>query len=76
MPMLIRYKVEPHHLVEWTPTLFAAEVGDLEIFQALVEGGGDPQLTLLESSALERFDGLWVAVNHKRDGIVRFLMER
>lgn len=71
-----RYKVEPHHLVEWTPTLFAAEVGDLEIFRALVEGGGDPHLTLLESSILERFDALWVAVNHKRDGIVRFLMER
>lgn len=70
-----RYKVEPHHLVEWTPTLFAAEVGDLEIFQALVEGGGDPRLTLLESSALERFDALWVAVNHKRDSIVHYLME-
>lgn len=70
-----RYKVEPHHFVEWTPTLFAAEVGDLEIFQALVECGGDPHLTLLESSALEQFDGLWVAVNHKRDAIVRFLVE-
>lgn len=71
-----RYKVEAHHLAEWTPTLFAAEVGDLEIFQALVEGGGDPHLTLLESSALERFDGLWVAVNHKRDSIVRYLMNK
>lgn len=69
-----RYKVEPHHLAEWTPTLFAAEVGDLEVFQALVESGGDPHLTLLESSSVERFDGLWVAVNHKRDSIVRFLM--
>lgn len=71
-----RYKVEAHHLAEWTPTLFAAEVGDSEIFQALVEGGGDPYLTLLESSALERFDALWVAVNHKRDSIVRYLMDR
>lgn len=71
-----RYKVESHHLAEWTPTLFAAEVGDLEIFQALIEGGGDPYLTLLESSALERFDALWVAVDHKRDNIVRYLMDR
>ena len=71
-----RYKVEPHHLAEWTPTLFAAQVGDIDIFKSLVEHGGDTDLVLMQSSALERYDALWVAVDHGRHAIVDFLVKR
>lgn len=71
-----RYKVEPHHLAEWTPTLFAAQVGDLEILKCLIDHGGDPDLTLMQPSALERYDALWVAVDHRRHAIVDFLSKR
>ena len=75
-----RYKVEAHDLAEWTPTLFAAQVGDIDVFKMLVEHAGvnrgDPDLTLMQSSALERFDALWVAVDHGRHTIVSYLMER
>jgi ankyrin repeat protein len=75
-----RYRVEPHHLAEWTPTLFAAQVGDLGMFRMLVEHSdpnrGDPDLTLMPPSSLERFDALWVAIDHGRHVIVSYLMER
>lgn len=71
-----RYKVEPHLQDEWTPTLFAAEVGDLEIFKALIEHGGDPDLVLTQSSALERYDAMWVAVAYQRRAIIDFLARR
>jgi ankyrin repeat protein len=71
-----RYKVEPHDLAEWTPTLFAAQIGDLDILKSLIEHGGDPDLLLMQSSALERYDALWVAVDHGRHVIVDFLVKR
>lgn len=75
-----RYRVEPHDLAEWTPTLFAAQVGDLETFKMLVEhpgmNGGDPNLALMPPSSLERFDALWVAIDHGRHAIVSYLMDR
>ncbi len=71
-----RYKVESHHSAEWTPTLFAAQVGDIDIFKCLVEHGGDPDLLLTQSSALERYDAMWVAVDHGRHAIVDFLVKR
>lgn len=71
-----RYKVEPHHLAEWTPTLFAAQVGDIDIFKSLIEHGGNPDLLLMQSSALERYDALWIAVDHGRHAIVDFLVKR
>lgn len=71
-----RYKVESHHLAEWTPTLFAAQIGDLEVFKGLIEYGGNPDLTLMQSSSLERYDALWVAVDHGRHSIVNYLTER
>lgn len=71
-----RYKVEVFHLEEWTPTLFAAQVGDLAIFKTLVAHGGTPELTLMQSSSLERFDALWVAVDHGRHAIVNYLTEQ
>ena len=70
-----RYKVEPHHMAEWTPTLFAAQIGDLDIFKSLIKHGGNPDLLLMQSSALERYDALWVAVDHGRHAIVDFLVK-
>ena len=75
-----RYRVEAHHLAEWTPTLFAAQTGDLETFRMLVEhpgnNRGDPDLTLMAPSTLERFDALWIAIDHGRHAIAVYLMER
>lgn len=75
-----RYRVEEHHLAEWTPTLFAAQTGDLEVFRMLVEhpgrNHGNPALTLMPPNSLERFDALWVAIDHGRHSIVAYLMER
>lgn len=75
-----RYRVEAHHLAEWTPTLFAAQIGDLETFRMLVEhtgnNRGDPDLTLMAPSHLERFDALWVAIDHGQHAIASYLMER
>ncbi|WP_026688040.1 ankyrin repeat domain-containing protein [Azovibrio restrictus] len=75
-----RYRVEAHDLAEWTPTLFAAQVGDLETFRMLVEhtgnNRGDPDLTLMAPSHLERFDALWVAIDHGQHAIASYLMER
>lgn len=74
-----RYKVEPHHIDEWTPTLFAAEVGDLEVFRMLVEhpghNRGDPDLVLRAGPDLERFDALWVAIAYGRHAIVSYLTD-
>lgn len=74
-----RYRVETHHLAEWTPTLFAAQVGDLRVFKMLVEHAGanrgDPDLALMPPSSLERFDALWVAIDHGRHAIVSYLLE-
>lgn len=71
-----RYKVEPHRPDEWTPTLFAAEIGDIDVFKMLVDHGGNPMLTLTESSALERYDALWVAIAYRRHAIVTYLTDR
>lgn len=75
-----RYRVEAHHLAEWTPTLFAAQTGDLETFKMLVEhpanNRGNPDLTLMPPTDLKRFDALWVAIDHGRHAIVSYLMER
>lgn len=75
-----RYRVEANHLAEWTPTLFAAQVGDLDVFKMLVEHEGekrgDPKLTLMPSGSFECFDALWVAIDHGRHSIVSYLMER
>jgi ankyrin repeat protein len=71
-----RYRVSARHAAQWTPTLFAAEVGDLDVFKLLIEHRGDPDLTLTPSKGLERFDALWVAVDHKRHEVVSYLLER
>lgn len=71
-----RYKVEHEQLAEWTPTLFAAQVGDLGVFESMVNHGGDPELVLMESSSLDRQDAMWVAIQHGRHAVVDFLVKR
>jgi ankyrin repeat protein len=74
-----RYRVEAHS-EEWTPTLFAAQVGDLAVFKMLVEHSGanrgDPDLTLIPPNSRERRDALWVAIAYKRHLIVSYLQTR
>ena len=74
-----RYRVDPQHQAKWTPTLFAAEIGDLALFKMLVEhpgdNRGDPELTLIPASALERFYALWIALAHQRNHIVSYLRD-
>lgn len=71
-----RYKVDHEDLAEWTPTLVAAQVGDLEVFKRMVEYGGDPDQALWRSSSLDRKDALWVAVQYGRHAVVDFLIKR
>jgi ankyrin repeat protein len=71
-----RYQVEPTQLERWTPTLFAAQLGELDVFEMLVARGGDPELTLTPPQPLAQYDALWVAAAYKRTAIVRFLTER
>lgn len=75
-----RYKVQSHGVDEWTPTLFAAEIGDLDLFRMFVErpgdNPGDPDLTLIEPSGVERCDSMWVAVTYGRHAIVSYLVDR
>jgi len=72
-----RYRVEPHQLEEWTPTLFAAQVGDLDVFRMLVEhpgeNRGDPTLTLIPPTSMKRLDALWIAVGYGQHRIVSYL---
>lgn len=68
-----RYKAQPRDLAAWTPTLFAAQVGDLDIFKMLVAHGGDAKAQLMPGTLLEQYDALWVAAFHKRKTIVDFL---
>jgi ankyrin repeat protein len=71
-----RYQVEPTQLERWTPTLFAAQLGDLDVFEMLVASGGNPELTLTPPQPLAQYDALWIAAAYKRTAIVRFLTER
>lgn len=69
------YRVHAHDLEVWTPTLFAAEVGDLAVFKMLVEHGGNIKQTLMPSGSLECFDAMWVAIAYDRHSIVSYLMQ-
>lgn len=67
------YKGEGHNEL-WTPTLFAAQVGDLETFKLLVESGGDPNLTLWQPTLRQNYDALWVATAYKQTAIMNYLL--
>jgi hypothetical protein len=70
------YQVEPTQLDRWTPTLFAAQLGELDVFEMLITSGGDPELTLTPPQPMVQYDALWIAAAYKRTAIVRFLTER
>ena len=57
----------------WTPTLFAAQIGDLEVFKTMVATGGEPWASLDEEYPMSEKDALWVAAAYKRDSIVEYL---
>ena len=69
-----RYKVEESHIAEWTPTLFAAELGDLDLFKMMILNGGDPNLSLIPPENFVKYDALWVATNHKRNDVIQYLL--
>lgn len=68
-----RYYASLSDLDEWTPTLFAAQTGDVQTFLALLKHGGDPSLTLRPGGVLDRYDALWIAGAYQRDAIVDLL---
>ena len=74
-----RYRNEQHRLERWTPTLFAAQIGDPEVFRILVEHEGarrgKPEMRLKPASVLERYDAMWISVAYHRNEIVSYLSE-
>lgn len=68
-----RYADTNGHRGLWTPTLFAAQIGDLDILKALIKAGGDPWLTLDDDSPLNEKNALWAAVAYKRLAVVEYL---
>jgi ankyrin repeat protein len=72
-----QYRVQIESLARWTPTLFAAQVGDIDVFKTLIEhhgsNKGDLNSVLLESNTFSPFDALWVAVLYRQHDIVNYL---
>lgn len=61
----------------WAPTLYAAAIGNLPLFQILLAHGGDPNLTLTEEGSLiDRRDALWVASRRNNAIIIQYLRSR
>jgi hypothetical protein len=60
----------------FTPTLYAAEIGDLELFKLLVEKGGDPSLSVDCQTGLAQKDALFLATAYGHTGIVNYLHSR
>lgn len=69
------YRLSPDSDHDWTPTLFAAQIGDIDMFKALVEHSGDIARTLKPASVLDAMDAMWIAVAYGRHAIVRYLRE-
>ncbi len=57
----------------WTPTLFAAQIGDLEVLKTMVAKGGDPWASLDEDHPMGEKNALWVAAAYKRNSVVEYL---
>jgi ankyrin repeat protein len=78
-----RYPTEPadpnkevpvRRMIErFTPTLYAAELGDLEIFEILVEAGGKWKRPLYPFEVTGNIDALGIALHHGKQDIVDFL---
>ncbi|QFU00987.1 Ankyrin repeats (3 copies) [Halomonas sp. THAF5a] len=69
-----RYAGINSHRYRWTPTLFAAEVGDLEVLKAMLAAGGDPWASLEEDSPSSEKNALWVAVSYQQQAVVEHLL--
>lgn len=69
-----RYPGFNHHRDRWTPTLFAVQIGDLEVLKAMIDVGGDPWASLEEDHPLSEKNALWVAVAYQRKTIVEHLL--
>ncbi|WP_312514076.1 ankyrin repeat domain-containing protein [Stutzerimonas nitrititolerans] len=61
------------HRDRWTPTLFAAQLGDLDVLKVMVAAGGDPWASLEEEDSLSEKNALWVAVAYQRHTVVEHL---
>lgn len=59
---------------QWTPTLFAAQLGDLDVLKAMIMAGGNPWLSLDEDSPGAEKNALWVAVSYKRQSVIEYLL--
>lgn len=68
-----RYAGFNDHRDRWTPTLFAAQIGDLDVFKAMIEADGDPWASLEEESPMSQKNALWVAVTYCRQEIAEYL---
>lgn len=69
-----RYPDFNGHRDSWTPTLFAAQVGDLDVLKAMIEVGGNPWLLLEEDNPAAEKNALWVAVIYKRQCVIEYLL--
>ncbi|MFF7709487.1 ankyrin repeat domain-containing protein [Pseudomonas sp. NPDC007930] len=71
-----RYADFNGHRDRWTPTLFAAQTGDLLVFKAMLEAGGNPWALLDEGEPANERNALWVAVIYQRQAVAEYLLER
>jgi ankyrin repeat protein len=69
-----RYPDFNGHRDLWTPTLFAAQLGDLDVLKAMIEAGGNPWLSLDEDSPKDEKNALWVALSYKRQSVIEYLL--
>lgn len=69
-----RYPDFNGHRDFWTPTLFAAQIGDLDVLKAMIEAGGNPWLSLDEDGPRDEKNALWVAVSYKRQSVIQYLL--
>ncbi|WP_223616318.1 ankyrin repeat domain-containing protein [Pseudomonas sp. BF-B-30] len=79
--ILLENKADPNRRYEdfngyqdlWTPTLFAAQIGNLDVLKAMIKADGNPWLSLDNESPLNVKDALWVAAVYKRHAVVEYL---
>ena len=69
-----RYPDFNGHRDLWTPTLFAAQLGDLDVLKAMIAAGGNPWLSLDEDRPGDERNALWVAVSYKRQRVIEYLL--
>lgn len=69
-----RYPDFNGHRDLWTPTLFAAQLGDLDVLTAMIAAGGNPWLSLDEDRPGDERNALWVAVSYKRHSVIEYLL--